>query len=484
MAYRFHERPFRVLVPAALALIALIAVVALDLPQHRRSLPPPDLSGLEPLFHLELGQSELVARAREQVRAQGIDPDGMLSGVWQHYDRELLDRLRAAHGDAAVLELAARGAPLVTWTVTFYRPLERAAHYAGMSVTLDRGGRVVGFARWRYDPNALRSPVSDEWLAETRAALARRLGIDPARLERRGVTDFVGTELARADAVWQVAGLGLGSTRVVVQATRRQGVLNFSEELFDPSEEPGLSRAGTTTAYWAAMLLATAIAFGLGACARGGAEPPPSRGGERLAIAGGLVLAAAVCGVEAAALWRVGAPVHTAAAAALLLVAALAGLLAALTWRPRRPTATPGRRLRIALIAAVPLSYVVMSIACTGYLEVGCTRACGLLRYTAAPLAVLSLVAAGRDPRFYGYAVLAAAAALVPNCVCDNFLNHPWVGWLGSSPMCYFFPFVVTLVAITGLRGLYPRLCLVAAAAGSVGAAAIGLSHQLLGFPW
>lgn len=485
MAYRFRQRPFRALVPAALGLIALIVVVAREAPEHSRvGLPPPNLAGLEPLFHLELGQDELLTRARELVREQGIDPDGMLSGVWQRYDRKLLDRLRGAHGDAAVLDLADRGAPLVTWTVTFYRPLERAAHYAGMSVTFDRKGRVVGFARWRFDPNALRSPVPAGWRSQTRAALARRLGIDPARLERRSVTDFVGTELARADAVWQMAGLGLGSTHVVVQATRRQGVLNFSEELIDLAARPGLSRAGTTTAYWAAMLLAMAIAFGVGVCTRGGAEPPPSPGGERLAVTAGLGVAAAICAVEGAALFGVGAPVQTASAAALLAVAAMAALLALLTARPRRSAAPPGRWLRAALIATVPLSYVVMSIACTGYLDVGCTRVCGLLRYTAAPLAVLSLVAAGRDPRFYGYAVLAAATALVPNCVCDNFLNHPWVGWLGASPMCYFFPFAVTLVAITGLRGLYPRLCLAAAAAGSVGAAAIGLSHQLLGFPW
>jgi hypothetical protein len=136
------------------------------------------------------------------------------------------------------------------------------------------------------------------------------------------------------------------------------------------------------------------------------------------------------------------------------------------------------------LLAAVGLSYLVMAVGCTADLFQGCTRVCTLVRLTVAPLTLAALFLGSRDTRFDLYAIGLAAVGLVPHCVCDNFANHPWIARIGASPLCFFLPFCVTLAAVSGLHGLRPVLCLIGAAAAVTAAAALGLGHQMLHYPW
>ena len=481
------RRPFRVLVPGALALAALLVVVALGdrrAPMHAMQARPLDVTGIGAVLEPEVGADELVSRARAFLHDRGIDTAGEFYGVWPGLDEGLIARLRDRHGAAAVTKFAAQGAPLAPWDVAFYRPLERVAHHAQTVVTLSPSGQVIGYESWSSDPPPLRGALPAGWAAGAARTVAGWLGLDPARLAPRSAMDFMGSEIARADAIWELAGVRLGDARVIVTATRRGDGLTFSTQVFDPSAMPSMAAAaGQTTAYWLAIMLALGLAFVLGVCAlHAGPRPAPGRDiwGISAGFAGGAVLAA----IEGAVLLAGADPILHVAGGGFVLLAVLAALAAFRFRRARPGAARAARWVRIALIATVPISFVVASMACTGFLEAGCTRACGLVRYTSAPLAVLALIAGSRDARLHAYAILLAATALIPNCTCGNLVNIAWIRWMGASPMCYFAPFAVTLVVVLGLRGIRPRLCLAATATTSLGVAIIGISHQLFGFPW
>jgi hypothetical protein len=96
-------------------------------------------------------------------------------------------------------------------------------------------------------------------------------------------------------------------------------------------------------------------------------------------------------------------------------------------------------------------------------------------------LAILSLAACF----FRGYQrgalaglVFLAGVMLIPNDDCTNAFNHPWLGWLGASPLMFLGNAVVLLIGYCGLNGLRPRLSAMMMGLIACGVLLLGLGHQ------
>ncbi len=113
-----------------------------------------------------------------------------------------------------------------------------------------------------------------------------------------------------------------------------------------------------------------------------------------------------------------------------------------------------GQGQRVALALAVPVGLTASIMDCMGLQFRGCTTTCNMLVQVAAPVLsglVLLQLATGRR------GLLTAASGfllvfLVPNCICYNPVNGPWIDLLGKSPACFAGSIAVTLLALGALR--------------------------------
>jgi hypothetical protein len=153
-------------------------------------------------------------------------------------------------------------------------------------------------------------------------------------------------------------------------------------------------------------------------------------------------------------------------------------------WLRRGELARPGKWWRVALFSFVPIAYVVMAFDCSASYFRGCSQVCTVLRFTVNPLVVLCVLLGLRKPVFFAFALLLAAVALVPHCICYNVINKPWIDLIGVSPMCNFLPFAVTTVSVGGLLGHWPRMSTLVAFVATLIGAAFGIGHQIFGWPW
>jgi len=166
---------------------------------------------------------------------------------------------------------------------------------------------------------------------------------------------------------------------------------------------------------------------------------------------------------------------------------ALAGTHAVLTLRGRASPEPAGPRARLALVLVVPVAFLASILDCMGLEFTGCTAVCGFLMRIWTPLVTLVVLAFAVT----GASVLLTAASaatllfVVPNCVCYNPINGPWIDLLGKSPACYAGSFGVTLVALGALRtarlvGPSIALCWLA----TLAMLAFFAGHHFYDYPW
>lgn len=172
----------------------------------------------------------------------------------------------------------------------------------------------------------------------------------------------------------------------------------------------------------------------------------------------------------------------------LLVLSALA-VAAWNIWRIFRPRPqTPIKRAaRIALLAAIPLSFWAASLDCSGLSLQGCTPFCTVIKIAWIPLiAVVALVAIFAERAWlFGLISLMSYVTLVPHCICFNVGNGWWIEKMGASPMCYVWGFVVSLIAVSALKSkaqLWPSILL----CGAILCGAFGffIAHHYFHFPW
>jgi hypothetical protein len=74
---------------------------------------------------------------------------------------------------------------------------------------------------------------------------------------------------------------------------------------------------------------------------------------------------------------------------------------------------------------------------------------------------------------------------VVPHCVCYNIGNAWWIDRIGTSPLCYGWGLVVSVIAIGALvRGSNFRVSLALTFAVIGGAGSFFVSHHYFQIPW
>lgn len=148
---------------------------------------------------------------------------------------------------------------------------------------------------------------------------------------------------------------------------------------------------------------------------------------------------------------------------------------------------TNPERSRLPLLAAIPLTLLAASLACSGPAWRGCTPFCTFVKLAWTPLLALGCGVYFFRPggRLLALLGLASLVPLAPHCICTNPVNRWWVSHLGTSPMCYAAGTLVALIAVAALRGaVRPRLALAANYGILGGIAAFFVGHHFYRFPW
>ena len=155
--------------------------------------------------------------------------------------------------------------------------------------------------------------------------------------------------------------------------------------------------------------------------------------------------------------------------------------------RGNRSEAGLGKGQRAALALAVPVGLAASTMDCMGLEFEGCTTACNLLVQVASPVLagiVLLHLATGRS------GLLTAASAfllvfLVPNCICYNPINGPWIDLMGRSPACFAGSFAVSLLALGALRtGRMTGVSIAIAWLTNATMLTFFVGHHYYGVPW
>ncbi len=158
-----------------------------------------------------------------------------------------------------------------------------------------------------------------------------------------------------------------------------------------------------------------------------------------------------------------------------------------LAFRKRVPEPPLNRWRRLLLAAAIPAGFLGCALGCMGLSLAGCSRPCALLSLFGIPAAaILALVfILWPRPGILLVMLLLSMTFLVPNCACDNVVNHRWIAWLGLSPACYAIGVTIALLCISTLQSrqhvaLSASCCWV----GVSGSLVFFIGHHFLHYPW
>lgn len=172
---------------------------------------------------------------------------------------------------------------------------------------------------------------------------------------------------------------------------------------------------------------------------------------------------------------------------ALVLTALVIAALNLFPGRKEKGTGAPGIRKQAALLAAVPLGFLASTLDCMGLSVEGCTTYCTFIKLGWIPLIAIACAAylVTRKAWLVTAIALMAFVTLAPHCVCYNPGNGWWIERFGSSPVCYSWGFVVSVISVGALRpgALYwPSVGVCYAII--TGATGFFISHHYLHFPW
>ena len=117
------------------------------------------------------------------------------------------------------------------------------------------------------------------------------------------------------------------------------------------------------------------------------------------------------------------------------------------------PAAPLRLRARLLLVLAIAAGFVASALGCMGLSFFGCTSICMFLSHVWIPLtgAVTLLYLAFPRPGVLAVLLLLCLAFLVPNCACDNVVNHRWIELWDVSPACFSLGITISLASISAL---------------------------------
>jgi hypothetical protein len=144
-------------------------------------------------------------------------------------------------------------------------------------------------------------------------------------------------------------------------------------------------------------------------------------------------------------------------------------------------------RLRLLLLAAIPLAFFASSLDCTGLSVTGCAPYCTFIKTIWIPLIAIACAAYFVTARGWLLILISlmAIVPLAPHCVCYNVGNGWWIERLGASPVCYVWGYGVSVVSIGGLLNARRAwLSLLICGAIICGALTFFVAHHYFHFPW
>lgn len=144
-------------------------------------------------------------------------------------------------------------------------------------------------------------------------------------------------------------------------------------------------------------------------------------------------------------------------------------------------------RVHVLLLAAIPLGFLASSLDCTGLSLQGCSPFCTFVKLVWIPLIaiVCAMYFFSGSQSLLTAIVAMSFVPLAPHCVCYNIGNGWWIDRLGTSPLCYAWGFVVSVIAVGALRsGANLRGSVILSFTIIAGATAFFISHDYFLFPW
>ncbi len=150
----------------------------------------------------------------------------------------------------------------------------------------------------------------------------------------------------------------------------------------------------------------------------------------------------------------------------------------------RAPGDVPKSKLRMFLLLAIPLSYIIDSQICGPGLK-ACNTACHVLSYVLLVLAAGIAIQLYRGKSIVPFLFPAVILSVVPHCTCHAPINTIWHSLFGGvAPTCFVMPLAVVLFSLTALRGFRTRLSTILVVLMLIVITFCAVGNALFGFPW
>lgn len=144
----------------------------------------------------------------------------------------------------------------------------------------------------------------------------------------------------------------------------------------------------------------------------------------------------------------------------------------------------PKGGLRIFLLLAIPLSYIIDSQICGLGLK-ACNTTCHVFSYLLLVLATAIAIQLYRNKSVVLFLIPAVILSLIPHCTCHAPINTIWHSIFGGvAPTCFVMPLAVVLFSLTALRGFRTRLSTVFVALMLIVITFCAVGNAFFGFPW
>ena len=148
------------------------------------------------------------------------------------------------------------------------------------------------------------------------------------------------------------------------------------------------------------------------------------------------------------------------------------------------PGDLPKGGIRMFLIIAIPLSYIIDSQICGLGLK-ACNTACHILSYLLLVLASVLAIQLYRNKPVALFLIPTVILSLIPHCTCHAPINTIWHSLFGGvAPTCFVMPLAVVLFSLTALRGFRTRLSTIFVVLMLIVITFCAVGNPLLGFPW
>ncbi len=148
------------------------------------------------------------------------------------------------------------------------------------------------------------------------------------------------------------------------------------------------------------------------------------------------------------------------------------------------PGDLPKGGLRLFLLVAIPLSYLLDSQICGLGLK-ACNTVCHIFSYLLFVLAVLIAFKLFQGKSVGLLLIPTVVLSVIPHCTCHAPINGIWQNLFGgAAPTCFIMPLAVVLFSLAALRGLRTRFSSFLVILMLIVITFIVIGNALLGFPW